>query len=116
MFEKARTASSTRFAAARRAGRSFPKGKRQKSLKPSRKVLRRLQSIEALPSHQQQTVLKTIDTMLRGSEKRELSRRYLVDHGCFRGAMSAPFCRRIVAQRAANATVDSSALVESESR
>ena len=34
--------------------------------KPSRKVLRRLESIESLPSHQQQTVLKTIDAMLRG--------------------------------------------------
>jgi transcriptional regulator with XRE-family HTH domain len=36
------------------------------SVKPSRKVLRRLESIESLPSHQQQTVLKTIDTMLKG--------------------------------------------------
>jgi transcriptional regulator with XRE-family HTH domain len=34
--------------------------------KPSRKVLRRLELIESLPNHQQQTVLKTIDAMLRG--------------------------------------------------
>jgi hypothetical protein len=33
---------------------------------PSRKVLRRLELIESLPVHQQQTVLKTIDTMLKG--------------------------------------------------
>ena len=32
---------------------------------PSRKVLRRLELIESLPVHQQQTVLKTIDTMLK---------------------------------------------------
>jgi transcriptional regulator with XRE-family HTH domain len=42
-----------------------PSGKRR-TLKPSRKVLRRLEEIEALPSHHQQTVLKTIDTMLKG--------------------------------------------------
>lgn len=42
-----------------------PKGK-QRTLKPSRKVLRRLEQIESLPTHQQQTVLKTIDTMLKG--------------------------------------------------
>jgi len=29
-------------------------------------VLRRLESIESLPSRQQQTMLKTIDAMLRG--------------------------------------------------
>ena len=40
--------------------------KSKPSIKPSRKVLRRLESIESLPSHQQQTVLKTIDTMLKG--------------------------------------------------
>jgi transcriptional regulator with XRE-family HTH domain len=40
--------------------------KTKPSVKPSRKVLRRLESIESLPSHQQQTVLKTIDTMLKG--------------------------------------------------
>lgn len=34
--------------------------------KPSRKVLRRLELIESLPNHQQQTVLKMIDAMLRG--------------------------------------------------
>jgi transcriptional regulator with XRE-family HTH domain len=38
----------------------------KKRRKPSRKVLRRLEQIESLPSHQQQTVLKTIDTMLKG--------------------------------------------------
>jgi hypothetical protein len=41
------------------------RGKRH-SAKPSRKVLRRLELIESLPTHQQQTVLKTIDTMLKG--------------------------------------------------
>ncbi len=35
--------------------------------KPSRKVLRRLERIEALPRHQQATLLKTIDTFLRGA-------------------------------------------------
>lgn len=35
--------------------------------KPSRKVLRRLERIEALPAHQQATLLKTIDTFLRGA-------------------------------------------------
>jgi transcriptional regulator with XRE-family HTH domain len=42
-----------------------PSGK-QRTLKPSRKVLRRLELIESLPDHHQQTVLKTIDTMLKG--------------------------------------------------
>jgi transcriptional regulator with XRE-family HTH domain len=42
------------------------KASRQRRVKPSRKVLRRLELIESLPSHQQQTVLKTIDTMLKG--------------------------------------------------
>jgi hypothetical protein len=41
------------------------KGKRP-GVKQSRKVLRRLELIESLPSHQQQTVLKTIDAMLKG--------------------------------------------------
>jgi len=40
--------------------------RKQRMLKPSRKVLRRLELIESLPTHQQQTVLKTIDTMLKG--------------------------------------------------
>jgi transcriptional regulator with XRE-family HTH domain len=40
--------------------------RRQPTLKPSRKVLRRLEQIEGLPSHQQQHVLKTIDTLLKG--------------------------------------------------
>jgi transcriptional regulator with XRE-family HTH domain len=37
-------------------------------VKPSRKVLRRLELIESLPLHQQQHVLKTIDTLLKGFE------------------------------------------------
>jgi transcriptional regulator with XRE-family HTH domain len=37
------------------------------SKKPSRRVLRRLEKIEALPAHQQSTLLKTIDTYLRGA-------------------------------------------------
>lgn len=40
--------------------------KTRKRNKPTRKVLRRLELIESLPSHQQQTVLKTIDAMLKG--------------------------------------------------
>jgi len=36
---------------------------------PSRKVLRRLRKIEKLPSHDQATLLKTIDTFLRGAER-----------------------------------------------
>jgi transcriptional regulator with XRE-family HTH domain len=36
------------------------------AVKPSRKVVRRLELIESLPNHQQQTVLKTIDAMLKG--------------------------------------------------
>jgi hypothetical protein len=44
---------------------SSPKRK-QRTLKPSRKVLRRLELIESLPAHQQQHVLKTIDTLLKG--------------------------------------------------
>jgi transcriptional regulator with XRE-family HTH domain len=42
-----------------------PKRRRHKS-KPSRKVLRRLELIESLPTHQQRTVLSTIDAMLKG--------------------------------------------------
>ena len=40
--------------------------KRTHRRQPSRKVLRRLDQIESLPSHQQKTVLSTIDTMLKG--------------------------------------------------
>jgi hypothetical protein len=43
-----------------------PRARGASGRKPSRKVLRRLELIESLPVHQQQTVLKTIDTMLRG--------------------------------------------------
>jgi transcriptional regulator with XRE-family HTH domain len=35
--------------------------------KPSLRVLRRLEKIEKLPLHQQSTLLKTIDTFLRGA-------------------------------------------------
>ena len=42
---------------------------RKQTVKPSRKVLRRLELIETLPSHQQQHVLKTIDTLLKGFER-----------------------------------------------
>jgi hypothetical protein len=40
--------------------------KPRKNRKNDRKVMRRLEQIQALPSPQQQTVLKTIDAMLRG--------------------------------------------------
>jgi transcriptional regulator with XRE-family HTH domain len=42
---------------------------KKSGVKPSRKVLRRLELIESLPSHQQQHVLKTIDTLLKGFER-----------------------------------------------
>ncbi len=42
------------------------KEKPAKERKKNRKVLRRLEQIQALPIPQQQTVLKTIDAMLRG--------------------------------------------------
>lgn len=42
------------------------KGRKQRALKPSRKVLRRLELIETLPVNQRQTVLKSIDMMLTG--------------------------------------------------
>jgi transcriptional regulator with XRE-family HTH domain len=35
--------------------------------RPSLRVLRRLEKIEKLPAHQQNTLLKTIDTFLRGA-------------------------------------------------
>ena len=44
----------------------MPAKRKKHGSKPSRKVLRRLELIESLPTHQQQTVLKTIDTMLKG--------------------------------------------------
>ncbi len=46
-----------------------PRKSKPRAVRPSRKVLRRLERIESLPSHQQQTVLKTIDTMLRGLQR-----------------------------------------------
>ena len=46
--------------------KSFKGAKGKLARKPSRKVLRRLERIEGLPAGQQATVLKTIDTMLKG--------------------------------------------------
>jgi transcriptional regulator with XRE-family HTH domain len=44
----------------------MPAKKKAQSAKPSRKVLRRVERIESLPPHHQQTVLKSIDMMLSG--------------------------------------------------
>lgn len=44
----------------------MPAKAKPRRARPSRKVLRRLELIESLPSHQQQAVLKTIDAMLKG--------------------------------------------------
>lgn len=41
-------------------------GRPKNGKKPSRKVLRRLERIETLPSQQQNAVLKSIDMMLKG--------------------------------------------------
>jgi hypothetical protein len=38
--------------------------------RPSLRVLRRLEKIEKLPPHQQSTLLKTIDTFLKGAVAR----------------------------------------------
>jgi hypothetical protein len=46
-----------------------PEAPERRRVRPSHKVLRRLELIESLPTHQQQTVLKTIDTMLRGLQR-----------------------------------------------
>ena len=46
--------------------------KPRKNRKNNRKVLRRLEQIQALPTTQQQTVLKTIDAMLRGLKNGQL--------------------------------------------
>ena len=43
------------------------KPNRANGRKPSRKILRRLEKIETLPGHQQATLLKTIDTFLKGA-------------------------------------------------
>jgi len=43
-----------------------PKAPKNTARKPSRKVLRRLESIETLPGHHQQAVLRSIDMMLTG--------------------------------------------------
>jgi len=37
--------------------------------KPSMKILGRLKQIEALPSHQKKTLLKTTDTFLKGAQR-----------------------------------------------
>jgi transcriptional regulator with XRE-family HTH domain len=44
----------------------MPARKRRKPATPSRKVLRRVEQIETLPAHHQQTVLKSLDMMLTG--------------------------------------------------
>jgi len=44
-------------------------GKKDNSDKLSLRLLRRSKRIEALPSSQQKTLLKTIDTFLKGAEK-----------------------------------------------
>jgi len=44
-----------------------PKAAKKPVKKASRRVLRRLELIEALPAHQQSTLLKTIDTFLKGA-------------------------------------------------
>ena len=45
-----------------------PKGSRPPlRRKPSLRMLRRLEKIESLPAHQQATLLKTIDTFLKGA-------------------------------------------------
>jgi len=44
-----------------------PKAKRHNGRKPSRRVMRRLEKIESLSPHHQATLLKTIDTFLRGA-------------------------------------------------
>ena len=43
-----------------------PKAAKPQVRKPNRKVLRRLEQIEALPPHKQATVLKSLDMMLKG--------------------------------------------------
>jgi transcriptional regulator with XRE-family HTH domain len=43
-----------------------PKTKKVSGKKPSRRVLRRLEEIEKLPTHQQNHLLKTIDGFLKG--------------------------------------------------
>jgi transcriptional regulator with XRE-family HTH domain len=45
----------------------FAQRKKRAGRKPSRKVLRRLEQIEALPPTQQTTLLRTIDTFLEGA-------------------------------------------------
>jgi len=51
-----------------------PAGPKQPARKPSRRVLRRLEQIEALPSSQQMILLKTIDTFLENAALRAARR------------------------------------------
>jgi transcriptional regulator with XRE-family HTH domain len=45
----------------------YPKAPKSPSKKPSRRVLRRLEEIEKLPTHQQNHLLRTIDGFIRGA-------------------------------------------------
>jgi transcriptional regulator with XRE-family HTH domain len=45
----------------------YPKAKRATGRNPSRRVLRRLEEIEKLPPHQQNTLLRTIDGFIKGT-------------------------------------------------
>jgi transcriptional regulator with XRE-family HTH domain len=45
------------------------KASKTKDTGPSRKLLRRIKKIEALPPSQQKVLLRTIDTFLKGAEK-----------------------------------------------
>lgn len=52
----------------------LPAKKKRPGRKPSRRVLRRLEQIEALPSPQQSVLLKTIDTFLENAAFRAARR------------------------------------------
>jgi len=52
----------------------LPVKKKRPGRKPSRRVLRRLEQIEALPSPQQSVLLKTIDTFLENAALRAARR------------------------------------------
>ena len=45
----------------------YPKAKKAPGKNPSRRVLRRLEEIEKLPPHQQNTLLRTIDGFIKGT-------------------------------------------------
>jgi hypothetical protein len=52
------------------SGNGDGKGKvKSEGKKPSRKVLRRLEKIEQLPTNQQAVLLKTIDTFIKAATK-----------------------------------------------